>query len=285
MSPSSSTWYPFNLTHSLSELRLGMFTAAQREAHGGVNPSIDALWNIFDHLATVIDSDAAILHSLGRPHLAESAVIHASVVVDTTHGPVIIDHGARVEPFVYIRGPVAIGKNSLVRAGTRLYGPVVIGPVCKVGGELEDCVIHEYSNKQHDGFLGHSWIGSWCNLGAGTTTSDLKNTYGTIELQLPEGTVPTGRRFLGSLLGDHTRTAIGTQLLTGTVTGAFVNVMAPGFPPRHVPSCTWDVTTGEPYGQDKAIDVARRVMQRRGVELDASLEQRYRDIFSSRSST
>lgn len=273
-----SPWFPFDLTHMPGELRLGLFTCDERRERGGTNPDIDALWNVFDHISACITSDANLLSSAGVPHISKQATIHDTCVIDESVGPVLIAAGVRVEPFVYIRGPVAIGSDSLIRAGTRLYGPVVIGPGCKVGGEVEDSIIHGFSNKQHDGFLGHSWVGEWCNLGAGTTTSDLKNTYGSVSIQTPSQTVQTGRRFLGSLLGDHTRTAIGTRFMTGTVTGIFTNIATDGLPPRFVPSFTWDAALGTTYDLDKALDVARTVMARRNRQLDAEMEQRIRRV-------
>jgi UDP-N-acetylglucosamine diphosphorylase/glucosamine-1-phosphate N-acetyltransferase len=273
-----SPWFPFDLTHEPGELRLGLFTHHEREERGGVNPQVDALWNIFDVLGACIRADAELLSKSGTHHISPDATIHPSCVLDTSAGPILVDAGVRIEPFVYIRGPVAIGRNTLIRAGTRLYGPVVIGPVCKIGGELEDTVVHGFSNKQHDGFLGHSWVGEWCNLGAGTITSDLKNTYGPVSLETPNGRLETGRTFLGSLLGDHTRTAIGTRFMTGTVTGVFTNIACPDFPPRFVPSFTWDVVHGSQYSIDKALEVARTVMSRRQRTLDASMEERLRAL-------
>jgi UDP-N-acetylglucosamine diphosphorylase/glucosamine-1-phosphate N-acetyltransferase len=277
-----SPWFPFDLTHAPDELRLGFFTNAERSANGGSNPEIDSLWNIFDHLGTCIQSDADLLTASGRPHISPEASIHPSVIIDTSAGPVIIGPGVRVEPFAFLRGPVAICQDSIIRAGARLYGPVVIGPVCKIGGEIEDSVVHGYSNKQHDGFLGHSWIGEWCNLGAGTTTSDLKNTYGEVSLDLPSGRVSTGRTFLGSLIGDHSRTAIGTCLMAGTICGIFVNMASPLFPPKYLPSFTWDIDSSIPYDLQKAIEVARIVMQRRNRVLDQPLIECYERIAALR---
>lgn len=260
-------FYPFSLTHATDDLRTGLYTIRERIDAGGPAVTVDALWNAVAAITESITADAALLDAAGRPHIHPSVSVGPHVVLDTTNGPILIDEGAVIEPFVLITGPTAIGRQSRIRAGARIYGPTVIGPVCKVGGEVEDSIIHGYSNKQHDGFLGHSWIGSWCNLGAGTTTSDLKNTYGTITLDVPWGPVPTGRRFLGTLMGDHSKTAIGTMLMTGTVAGVSANIVAHGPVPRFVPSFTWKDVGGERYAIDRAIDVARTVMARRNVVL------------------
>lgn len=276
--------YPFTLTHDAADLRTGLRTIRERGRENSAVPT--ALWDVFEVLADDITADATMMRT--QPDVREhapnvlihaSAHVHASVVFDTTNGPVLVDRDVVIEPFVVLAGPVAIGERSVVRAFTILRGPVVIGPVCKVGGEIECSVIHGYSNKQHEGFLGHSYIGEWCNLGAGTTTSDLKNTYGSIRINIHERSVDTGRMFLGTLMGDHSKTAIGTTLSTGTVIGVCCNIAASGFPATFLPSFTWLTPRGaERYEIDKAIAVARTVMARRAVDMTEHMESVLRTI-------
>jgi UDP-N-acetylglucosamine diphosphorylase/glucosamine-1-phosphate N-acetyltransferase len=146
---------------------------------------------------------------------------------------------------------------------------ISVGPVCKVHGELEACVILGYTNKAHDGFLGHAMLGCWVNLGALTTNSDLKNNYGTIRMWTPAGEVDTGEQKLGCFLGDHVKTGIGLMLNTGTVVGAGSNLFGAIQPPKYVPPFRWG--SGErlvPYELDRFLDTARAVLKRRGVALD-----------------
>jgi UDP-N-acetylglucosamine diphosphorylase/glucosamine-1-phosphate N-acetyltransferase len=156
----------------------------------------------------------------------------------------------------------------------------VIGPVCKVAGEIEKSVIQGYSNKQHDGFLGHSYLGEWCNLGAGTITSDLKNTYGHVRVTMPWLEEDTQRTFVGLLMGDHSKSAIGTRFTTGTVCGICCNIVADNFPPAYLPPFTWlKPTEQQVYEVNKALDVARAVTARRMVDLGPSTEALLRDQY------
>jgi NDP-sugar pyrophosphorylase family protein len=167
-----------------------------------------------------------------------------------------------------------------VRSGTRLEGPTyvgagtrvlggfvrgsVFGPECRVRGEIASTVFLGYSNKAHDGFVGHSVVGHWVNLGAGTTTSNLKNTYGPVRLEVSGAKIETGRTNLGTLFGDHAKTAIGTMLATGSVVGAGANVFGATVPPRHVPAFAWGCT-GDRVTEDGFLSIARRVLARREV--------------------
>jgi len=148
-----------------------------------------------------------------------------------------------------------------------VLGGVSLGPATRVGGEISASIVQGYSNKQHDGFLGHSYLGCWVNLGAATDTSDLRNDYGDVTLILAGKPVPTGRRGVGSLIGDHTKTAIHTRLNTGSVIGVSANVLAPDFPDRETPSFTWGGGAARAeYRLPKAVRVAMTVTARRGVE-------------------
>ena len=198
--------------------------------------------------------------------LLAGAVIEPHVVLDATAGPILIGPRATVQAFTRLVGPLSIGEGSMV-VGDRIASSA-IGPVCKVRGEVSTSAFLGYSNKSHDGFVGHSYIGEWVNLGAGTTTSNLKNTYGTVMLETSAGSRDTGMQFLGTMFGDHAKTGIGVRLTTGTIIGAGANVYGSEMPPKLVPPFAWG--DGTPYGiytLDKFLQVADRAMGRRAVAL------------------
>lgn len=200
--------------------------------------------------------------------IGKNVRISPTVVIDTTGGPVIIDDNAYIMPQATILGPAYIGKNTIVKVGAKIYPQTCIGEYCKVGGEIEDVVFQGYSNKQHDGFLGHSFISEWVNLGADTNNSDLKNTYGRIKLRFKGKTVDTGEMFMGLLCGDHTKTAINTRFNTGTVCGIGAIIFEADFPPVFIPSFTWGGDkTLKAYKVENAIDTAKVMMKRRAKKL------------------
>lgn len=194
------------------------------------------------------------------------ASIEPFVVLDASSGPILIRRGATISSFTRIVGPCYIGEHSTV-VGDAIRG-CSIGDVCKVRGEISGSVMLGHSNKGHTGFVGSSYVGRWVNLGAGTTTSNLKNTYGAIHLKTESGLRDTGLQFLGSLIGDHAKTGIGMLLTTGCVVGAGANVYGGGISPKNVPPFAWG--DGEPYDRyDRAkfASVAERMMARRHVPL------------------
>ncbi|MEJ2635432.1 MAG: GlmU family protein [Calditrichia bacterium] len=200
-------------------------------------------------------------------YISENARIMPGVVINAEDGPVWIEEGVKVMPNAVLEGPLYIGRNSLIKTGAKIYENTSIGPVCKVGGEVEESIFQEYSNKQHDGFLGHSYLGSWINIGADTNNSDLKNNYGEISAYLNGKPIETGRRFLGLIMGDHSKTAINTMFNTGTIVGTNCNVFGAGFPPKFIPSFSWGGSSGlREYNFDKAVEVAEVVMGRRNKE-------------------
>ena len=224
------------------------------------------------HLASTVSEgscgDAAVLGGLAVV-CEEGARIEPFVVLDATAGPILIRKGATISSFSRLVGPCYIGPNATV------VGDAVracsIGEMCKVRGEISNSVMLGYSNKGHTGFVGHSYLGRWVNLGAGTTTSNLKNTYGNIQMWTPAGIRDTGAQFLGTMFGDHVKTGIGTMLTTGTVLGAGANIYGNSTVPKYVPPFAWG--NGEPYGRyeiDKFITVAQRMMERRHIELTGS---------------
>jgi UDP-N-acetylglucosamine diphosphorylase/glucosamine-1-phosphate N-acetyltransferase len=193
-------------------------------------------------------------------------VIEPGVVFDVRHGSVVLERGAEVRSGTRIEGPCWIGPGSRIVGG--FIRGSAIGPACVVRGEVSASVFLGYANKAHDGFVGHSVIGQWANLGAGTTTSNLKNTYGPVRLDVAGERIETGRTFLGSLVGDHAKTAIGTMLSTGTVVGAGANVLGGAPVPRYIAPFTWGAG-GERMTEAGFLRIAGRVMPRRGIELTA----------------
>ncbi|HEY6156477.1 MAG TPA: putative sugar nucleotidyl transferase [Gemmatimonadales bacterium] len=197
------------------------------------------------------------------------AAVEPGVTFDVRGGPVVLESGAEVRSGTRLEGPVWVGANAHV-----LGGPVrvtAIGPRCNVRGEVSNCVFLGYANKAHDGFVGHSVIGRWANLGAGTITSNLKNTYGRVRLDVAGTPLETGLQLLGSLIGDHAKTAIGTLLATGTVVGTGANVFDAVRPPKYVPPFAWGATGGTRMSRDGFLSIAERVLPRRDVAVDAAL--------------
>lgn len=210
--------------------------------------------------STVLGDPAAIA--------VRDAAVEPGVVFDTRHGPVVIESGAEIRAGSRLEGPLWIGANAHV-----LGGPVrasAIGPRVNVRGEVSTCVFLGYANKAHDGFLGHSVIGRWANLGAGTITSNLKNTYGRVRLEVASTVLETDLQFLGSLIGDHAKTAIGTLLSTGTVIGTGANVFDGVRAPKYVPPFAWGGGDGNTarMTRDGFVKVAGRVLPRRDVVVD-----------------
>jgi UDP-N-acetylglucosamine diphosphorylase/glucosamine-1-phosphate N-acetyltransferase len=206
--------------------------------------------------------------------LGEGAKIAPGAVLDASKGPVVVDHHATIGANAVLQGPCYIGPYAEVRAVSLIRPGTSIGIMSKVGGEVSNSIVLGYSNKAHDGYLGDSYVGKWVNLGAGTCTSNLKNTYGEITMDMGREKVHTGRRRLGSLIGDHTKTAILTRLMTGTYVGFCSMLAGTAAPPRFVPSYTFLTDGGaEPYRLDKAIEVTQRVFARRDREWTATDEQ------------
>lgn len=199
--------------------------------------------------------------------IVRTASVEPHVVFDVRKGPIVLDRDSLVRSGARLEGPLYVGPHSWILGGAVRQS--VIGPHCRIHGEVSTSVFLGYANKGHDGFLGHSVLGQWVNLGAGTITSNLKNTYGPIRLDLPNGRLETGRTNLGSLIGDHAKTAIGTLLATGTVIGAGASVLStPGS--RCLRPFLWNA--GELATLDGFLTIARRVMPRRGVDVTAEIE-------------
>ena len=215
-----------------------------------------------------------------RIYVAEDAKVKAGVVLDAEDGPIVIDRAAEIMPHATIIGPAYIGPESKIKVSAKIYEGTSIGEYCKVGGEIEECIIHSFSNKQHDGFLGHAYLGQWVNLGADTNNSDLKNNYGSVKVIVNGESVDSGSMFVGSTIGDHAKTGINTMLNSGTVIGVFANVFGGDFPPKFVPSFSWGGKEGfVEYKFDKAMETASRVMGRRDKILTPAQEALYKEVF------
>jgi UDP-N-acetylglucosamine diphosphorylase/glucosamine-1-phosphate N-acetyltransferase len=186
-------------------------------------------------------------------------------------GPIYIGENAEIMEGSSVRGPFALCDNSTLKMGTKIYGGTTIGPHSKVGGEVNNSVIFGYSNKGHDGFLGNAVIGEWCNLGAGTNNSNLKNNYAEVKLWSYETGrfAKTGLQFCGLMMGDHSKCGINTMFNTGTVLGVSANIFGPGFPRNFIPSFSWGGSGGfTTYQMNKVKEVATVVMLRRGLDFD-----------------
>ena len=229
-----------------------------------------------------VEQPNAIRGSLKDVYIARGALVHPMVVIDAANGPVYLDEEVEVHPFTRIEGPCYVGRKSIL-LGAKCREGNSIGPVCRIGGEVEESIIQGYSNKYHDGFLGHAYVGQWVNLGALTTNSDLKNDYTTVSVMLDgrEG-IDTGSTKVGSLIGDHAKTSIGTLLNTGAYVGAMALIAATGKPlPKFIPSFAWFlegvVTKG--FGKRKLYETARVAMSRRKCQWTPVEEAMWEEIY------
>ncbi len=224
--------------------------------------------------------DGAYLVEKGNLCLAPGSRVMPGAVLDASGGPIFIDRDATIMAGALIEGPVYVGHKSAIKMGAKIYEGTTIGEVCKVGGEVEESIFHSYSNKQHDGFVGHAYLGQWVNLGACTSNSDLKNDYGNVKVLVDGELVDTGSMFVGATIGDHTKTGINTILNTGTVLGVGCNIFGADFPPKYIPSFSWGGAGGlQEYRLEKCLQVARRVLGRRQLDLTAAGEQVIRHVF------
>jgi len=246
---------------------------------------INELWEIFSKNGEAIKKDFELLTNkrkseaisptnrvVGEEYIfIEKGAVVEFAILNATDGPIYIGKDAEVMENSVIRGPFAICEHAVVKMSAKIYGPTTIGPHSKVGGEINNSVILGYSNKAHDGFIGNSVIGEWCNLGADTNTSNLKNSYENVKLwSYPQKTfTDTGLQFCGLIMGDHSKTGINTMFNTGTVVGVNVNIFGPGFQRNFIPSFTWGSTSGfKIYDIKKAVKVAGAVYKRRNKSFD-----------------
>jgi UDP-N-acetylglucosamine diphosphorylase/glucosamine-1-phosphate N-acetyltransferase len=255
------------------------------------------VWDIFLLNDAEIKNDFALLtHNrtsqpfsktnqvIGNPNLIflESGARAECSVFNTKSGPIYLGKDSEVMEGCLLRGSLAVCEEATIKMGAKIYGATTIGPHCKAGGEIGNSVLLGYSNKGHDGYLGNSVLGEWCNLGADTNTSNLKNNYEPVKLWSYDANkfVKTGLQFLGLIMGDHSKCGINTMFNTGTVVGVSANVYGGGYPRNFIPSFSWGGTAGfETYRFEKAFDTAQRVTDRRHITLNEEDEKILKHIF------
>ena len=226
---------------------------------------------------------STILTNLGAIFIGTGARISAGVVIDAGSGPIVIAEGALIGANAVIEGPCYIGPKTQIKPLAHVRGSS-FGEECRVGGEVSVSIIQGFTNKQHGGFLGHSYLGSWCNLGSGTETSNLKNNYSPVKVQVGERLVDSGELFVGLTMGDHSKTAIGSVFNTGTMVGVGCNIFGADFPPRFIPSFHWGGAEKlAQYPLHRTLEIAREVMPRRGRALTDEDIKVLRWIFEHRS--
>lgn len=196
--------------------------------------------------------------------IGQSSKVYPGAVLNAEKGPIYIGKNVKILSNANIEGPVCIEDNTLIKMGAKIYGGTSIGQGCKIGGEIEESIVHAYTNKQHHGFVGHSYLGRWVNLGAGTTTSDLKNNYSSIKAYAEGKRIDTGQIFVGTIMADHAKAGINSMFAAGTVVGVGANAFGGGFLPKFVPSFAWCEEMGiVAYQLDKFIETALKAMARR----------------------
>jgi UDP-N-acetylglucosamine diphosphorylase/glucosamine-1-phosphate N-acetyltransferase len=213
-------------------------------------------------------------------YVEEGAEINAAIL-NTKTGPIYIGKNVQIMEGAMLRGPIAIMDNAVVKMGAKIYSDTVIGPHCKVGGEVSNVIFQAYSNKGHDGYLGNSYIGAWCNLGADTNCSNLKNNYSEVRAfsYASNQMENTGLTFCGLVMGDHSKTSINTMINTGTTVGVCANLFGSGFPDKFVPSFSWGFNPSKEFQLAKAFEVADRMMSRRGFSCDETEQRILSKIF------
>lgn len=257
----------------------GMLVRYPWEFVSGLRDALMADWSPKDAGCEGEHDRTVLIDAAESVHIGNGAGIHPTAVIDADEGPVFIGERARIGAHCVIEGPAYIGPGTRINPHAWIHGGNSFGPMCKLGGEIDGCVIMGYSNKQHAGFLGHSYVGSWVNLGAGTTNSDLKNTYGNVRVPIRGTPVDTGGMCFGAIIADHVKTAINTTIPTGAVIGTAANVMCGGIAPRFVPPFAWITADGTERGDvNRLVAVAAKVMARRGVTMSPAEEALFRAI-------
>ena len=271
----------------LNELLLAEYgvAASKIQFKGEVPVILENRWDLFQKNDLVLKADYELI-TAGRKSqklsksntvigsselifLEEGAKVEASIL-NTTSGPIYIGKDAEIMEGSIVRGPLAMCEHSALKLGTKIYGATTLGPHCKVGGEVNNSVFQAYSNKGHEGFVGNSLIGEWCNLGADTNTSNLKNNYGSVSTYSyeTEKEEKTNVQFMGLTMGDHSKCGINTMFNTATVVGVSCNIYGADFPPKYIPSFSWGGSAGfVPFKFEKAIEYANNMMERRGLKL------------------
>ncbi len=259
---------------------------------------IDQPWKIFQNNGNQIRSDFNLITTnrksagINDPHtrvynaqniFLEDGVILHSAILNAENGPIYLGKNSQVQEGSIVRGPFALGEGAVINMGGKMRADTTVGPFCKIGGEVSNAVLFGYSNKAHDGFLGNSVLGEWCNLGADTNTSNLKNNYDTVKLwsYAENKLISTGIPNCGLIMGDHSKSAINTMFNTGTVVGVSSNIFGGSFPPKHVPSFRWGGASGlDVYNFEKAMETVARVMARRNTKLSEQDQLIFKNIFN-----
>lgn len=278
-----SLFYPFTLTRRPEDIRIGILTIREKHALLGTEGATDPMllpaitepgegkrlnditdiiryndWGLRQDFALITkDKIPAAIPASNKVINAAQVFIEEGATVEhcllnAAEGPIYIAKGAMVMEGSMLRGPVSIGENAVVKMGTRIYGATTIGPYCTAGGEIKNSILSGYSNKAHDGYLGDSLLGEWCNLGAGTSNSNIKNTAGNIKLQLYGREINAGNKF-GLIMGDYSRAAINTSFNTGTVAGVCCNIFTSGLTPKFIPDFSWGCNDAARYELPKAF--------------------------------
>ncbi len=284
--------------YSVSELHERVATLALIE-FGGQVYYLKNVWDIFSLNDRALRDDFALITN-GRQSAAvpegvtvtgkenlfieEGANIYAGCILNAAAGPIYIAKDTEILEGAMMRGPIAICEHAVVKMGAKLYGATTIGPGCKVGGEINNAVFFANSNKAHDGYLGNAVIGEWCNLGADTNCSNLKNNYDEIKIwdEAAKKSLRTGLTFCGLLMGDHSKCGINTMFNTGTVVGVSCNIFGGGFPEKFVPSFSWGGSDGvSTYDFNRAMETANRMMGRRHKQLSDAETELFKHIFDN----
>ncbi|MFN3404348.1 MAG: GlmU family protein [Cytophagaceae bacterium] len=234
------------------------------------------------HRSKPLTDKNSIVYNPENIFIEEGVKIRAAIL-NAEEGPIFIGKNSEIQEGAIIKGPFAMGERSQISMGAKIKGDTTLGPCCKVGGEVVNSVIFGYSNKAHDGFLGNSVLGEWCNLGADTNTSNLKNNYSEVLVYSykEKRLVKTGKQFVGLMMGDHSKSGINTMFNTGTIVGVSANIFGGGYQPKFIPSFSWGGTDNFVRFQfNKAIDVAEKVMQRRNVILTVTDISILKNIYS-----
>lgn len=254
-------------------------------------------WDIFSMNGDAIEQDFKIItkgrksQKLSKSNqvigdndiFIEPGAVVECAILNTTDGPIFIGKNAEIMENSAIRGPFALCQNSTVKMASKIYGPTTVGPYSKVGGELNNVVIQAYSNKGHDGFLGNSVVGEWCNFGADTNNSNLKNNYTEVKLwnYSKDRFLKTGLQFCGLIMGDHSKCGINTMFNTGTVIGVSANIFGSGFPRNFIPSFAWGGALGFSECRLKnAFETAELAMERRGLKFDETEQNIIETVFN-----
>jgi UDP-N-acetylglucosamine diphosphorylase/glucosamine-1-phosphate N-acetyltransferase len=261
---------------------------------------VETTWDIFSKNGEAIEADFKLLtaNRISAPIPEQTVAFNSEAifiedgaelplcVLNATNGPIYIGKNTEIMEGSMVRGPFALCEGSTLKMGTKIYGPTTVGPYSKVGGEVNNSVFFGYSNKGHDGFLGNSVIGEWCNLGADTNNSNLKNNYAEVRLWSyeTENFAKTGLQFCGLMMGDHSKCGINTMFNTGTVVGVSANIFGSGFPRNFIPSFSWGGAKGfSTYRTTKAFEVAVEVMKRRDFEFSTQESAILEHVFEASS--